>query len=304
MGDREHAQQAVIVGGIPVALGGQYKNGSVSMMIMRTSSVMGDMILPAIMRPKYFTVIITPASNMKKVLFFIFVTFAIIPIFAFANYEADIWSYVFHLEYKQGTLAVDSGAKYPYDSIPEEYNAQNNAALTDFYGIVVSVKNKEIGRFGFNTPATTVEALGKSIMSIHAPYFADANRVAFYQKGGKHLFDVSVKGSSFCNDDNVCNANVGENSNNCPNDCLAILNTPPPAAPPSTEVAPITPPTTPVVTTPSQETAPIEASGVVQKTETASPKVVFSPLNIMIFVGSALLLLLIVILLRIRKHMD
>lgn len=156
---------------------------------------------------------------MSKFLTFLGLAFLIPFTFTFANTVEENWVYVFHLQYKQGVLGVKEGIKYVYDSVPDLYTAQENSNQTDFYGIITSGRGKELARFGFNTPTTTVLALGKSVFNVRAPSYANADNATFYKKGGKKLFSISLKGSSFCNDDNKCNANVGENSQNCPNDC-------------------------------------------------------------------------------------
>ena len=157
---------------------------------------------------------------MKKDLFVLLLALTLPLSFASAMTDEGIWSYFFNLEYKQGVLAVDSSARFPYDPVPEEYSALSDPATSDFYGIITSGKGRELARFGFNKPETTVTALGKSVFVAKAPFFANADHASFYARGGKKLFTVSLKESSFCDDNNKCNSDVGENYLNCPNDCL------------------------------------------------------------------------------------
>ena len=218
--------------------------------------------------------------------------------------DSEYWSYQFHLEYDNGVLQVEKGVDYPYSSIPVEYRPQYDPTNADFYGVVVNIKNKEDARFGFMAPTTTVVALGKSLLSVWGPMFADADHVSFYTRSNKHLFDISVKDSSFCNDNNICDETIGENGRNCPNDC----HTPPP----SNQETIITP------TTPEPQSVPIIApsvaiepstqkeatTGGVLTISTPGTKIFFTPGVIIMLVGGMLLVILGIILLRIRKNMD
>lgn len=242
---------------------------------------------------------------MKK-LFTTLILLLVIPLAAVsANYEDDVWSYLFYLEYKQGIIAVQSGAKYPYDPIPDLFVSKYDPSTSDFYGIITSGKGAELARFGFNTPNTTLVAQGKSIMEVRAPYYANADHVTFYNKAGKRFFNISVKGSSFCNDNNICDARVGENYVNCPNDCEApeVLPTPTPSPTinPPINIDPAPQPPNPSVVV-GVET-PELMGGEITKTESTLP-ISFSPKMIILLVVSALLLIFGIILLRMRKHMD
>ncbi len=146
-------------------------------------------------------------------------TLFLAPLFVFANTEDDVWSYVFHLEYQNGSIVIAESAALPYSSIPVEFPPQSDVKSMPFYGEIISIRGKSLALFGFQSPTLINTATGVSPLEVRGPYFANADHVSFYKKGGKHLFDISVARSSFCNDDNVCNVNVGENYRNCPNDC-------------------------------------------------------------------------------------
>lgn len=215
--------------------------------------------------------------------------------------DDGIWSYDFHLEYKQGVLHAEKVA-YPYTPVPVQYIEAYKTLDADFYGVIWSIKNKEEARFGFMAPTTT-DAAGNSGFTVRAPQFADADHVSFYSKANKHLFDISVKDSSFCNDNSVCDENVGENGANCPNDChtitsppieLVVATTPPPTAIPV--VAPNVAPTPA-----TQQEAP---TNVVLTTNSPNTKTFFTPGVIIMLVGGLLFVVLGIILLRVRKNMD
>lgn len=216
---------------------------------------------------------------------------------AFANYDNDEWSYLFHLQYKEGVLGVNDSEKEPYTSIPQLFTATTDPATTDFSGTIVSGKGKKLATFGFNKPTSMVVSLGKSILDVRAPYFANADHVTFFDKRGKRLFDVSVRGSSFCNDNNICNANVGENSVNCPNDCASGEIIMPQIIPPPIEITVATTEETqnPPIATPTitkEEQSPATSTEVVQKK---------SPTTITLFVGGILLVLLSLVLIYLKR---
>jgi len=165
-----------------------------------------------------------PMTRVLRALFFL-VCFLILSVRQVcAGGFSEDWSYVFHLQYKQGLLSIQEGVKDAYDVLPESYGQLIDPARADYYGVIINFKKTEVFRFGFNKPTTPLDARGRSVFDIKALKFADADYVSFYAKGGTHLFDISLKGSSFCNDDNKCNSEVGEDYRNCPNDCSAPSN--------------------------------------------------------------------------------
>jgi hypothetical protein len=228
----------------------------------------------------------------------------ILPVFAFANIEDDVWSYVFHLEYSGASITVAQGAKSAYGSIPVAFTASLDPKTAPFYAEVVSVKGKTLTRFGI-PPATSIDtSSGKSPLELHGPYFADADHVAFYTTIGKHLFDISVRKSSFCNDDGKCNAPVGENYVNCPIDCPAPVNavipavdTPAPTSLPTTESpTQVVAPTAPVVATPTTDNSYVTTSEGVTQKSTTNTKAVLS------LVGGILIIVFALVVRRVRKN--
>lgn len=158
---------------------------------------------------------------MKK-LFALILALTLIAPFSFASafIEDDRSFYIFHLQFKQDVLSQNTDAKFAYDIIPGVYETTKSSG--DFYGEIVSGRKITLMRFWFDKPTTFVPAEGKSILDIRAPFFANADHVTFFSASGKKLFTISVSGSSFCNDNGVCNKDVGESSLNCPNDCPPI----------------------------------------------------------------------------------
>ena len=242
---------------------------------------------------------------MKKIILFLISSLFLPLSLAAASVDDDVWLYEFHLEYINGLIQPDKTAKFSYDALPMQYEPVADVNTSDYYLIVFNLRNKEESRVGFNNPTTTIVALSKSQIDVRAPYFANADHVGFYNKSGKYLFNISVKDSSFCNDNNKCDTVVGENYRNCPNDCH---NTPqvliPTVEPVVTTPEPITQPTITPSITPLPTRQGDTTIGGVLTTTTPSSKKIFTPGAIIMLVGGMLLVILGIVLLRIRKNMD
>lgn len=239
---------------------------------------------------------------MKKIITLIISLF-FVPSLSLAMVDSEYWSYQFHLEYTKGVLQVEKGVDYPYSPIPVEYHPEYDPAQADFYGVIINIKNKEDARFGFMTPTTTAVALGKSLVSVWAPKYADADHVSFYSKTNKHLFDISVKDSSFCNDNGICDENIGENGLNCPNDCHTnTISTTEPVVTttPEPEHVPVVVPSV----APEPSTQEKTSTGTLVTASTPVNKTFFTPGVIIMLAGGMLLAILGIILLRTRKNMD
>lgn len=146
-----------------------------------------------------------------------FVCFALI--FSLSSAQADQtpvqsgFYYVFHLFLNtSGQLVADHDFKFSYDVIPGQFN-QSVVGSSPYSGEIISSQNISEGQFKFDA------APGK--LSIPAPYFADAQKVVFYNAQNQPALTISVSDSSYCNDDGVCDAQRGESYQSCPNDCKA-----------------------------------------------------------------------------------
>ena len=241
---------------------------------------------------------------LKKIFTTLLFLACFVPMMASANVDDDVWIYVFRLEYRQAALVPEVGLEVPYDLIPTSFEEKVSASAGDYYGIILTAKGREDARFGFNKPTTQNVSSGKSLLAVRAPYFANADHVSFYSRDGKHLFDISVKGSSFCNDNNSCDTQTGENYLNCPNDC------PPPPPLPTT---PIPSPTVPTgstggetTTTPSlgPDPTPEPITDTVVKTPGSLPSLTISPVTIAVLVVSIIVLLILFVVWKVRKNMD
>lgn len=240
----------------------------------------------------------------KKISLFSALLF-ILPMFTFANIEDDVWSYVFHLEYRGGVIAVAEGANSPYSPIPVLFTPTVDADTSPFYAEIISVRGKTLGRFGIPPPTSIDISSGKSPLELRGPFFANADHVAFYSANKKHLFDISVRKSSFCNDDNTCNAPVGENYINCPLDCPLPANTvspvsgtpePPPTQPSITQE--VATQTTPTITPISAEAPYVTTS------EGATPKNTTNTKAVLSLVGGILIIVFALVVKKVRKNRE
>ncbi|MBI2064044.1 MAG: hypothetical protein HYT65_03585 [Candidatus Yanofskybacteria bacterium] len=121
--------------------------------------------------------------------------------------------YLFHFYYDNGQLFTDRDAKFKYDIVAEPYAASALKTADPYSGEILNFNNKILATFKFD------QSIVKGRMSIKGPYFADASEVNFYDGSNQLLLTIDVSGSSFCNDDEICNSDAGENSDNCSNDC-------------------------------------------------------------------------------------
>lgn len=166
---------------------------------------------------------------LKKIKIFIVVRVVLIVViflgymhFTFAQNEADfnVWTYLFHLYYDNGQLLADRDFEFKYDLVAEEFAPETTATSNSYKGEVVSGKDKILAIFNFDlkhgNPSFT-----KGKISVKGPWFANASQVKFYNSQGQLLLTLDIGGGSFCNDDDICNSDVGENYANCPNDCKA-----------------------------------------------------------------------------------
>lgn len=141
----------------------------------------------------------------------------------------DNFSYLFHIYYDNGQLLADRDFEFKYNLIAEEYVPEIIGAGSPYKGEIINVRGKVVATFNFD-PKSGNPAFNKGKISVRGPYFADASKINFYNDRGKLLLTLDVGSSSFCNDNDVCNKDIGENRDNCPADCKPKPTTTPPPA--------------------------------------------------------------------------
>lgn len=140
--------------------------------------------------------------------------------------QPEGFSYVFHLYYDSGQLFANRDLKYKYDVLPETFIPETFSTQFPYKGEIVNLKGEVANTFQFDPRRSNPQFL-KGTLSVKAPYVPDGQKAVFYNSQGQSLLSIFVSDSSFCNDDGVCNSDVGEDRKTCPNDCKAVILTPP-----------------------------------------------------------------------------
>ncbi len=133
-------------------------------------------------------------------------------------WSSQFYSYRFHLYYDNGQLFANRDFNFKYDIISDDFIPEVISTTHPFRGEIVSGKEEVLSSFRFD-PQKGNPVFKKGSIAVDGPYFANAAKVNFYNDKNQPLLSLDLSGSSFCNDDSVCNSDVGENYQNCPNDC-------------------------------------------------------------------------------------
>jgi hypothetical protein len=146
---------------------------------------------------------------------------------SFAAQDSGIYTYVFHLYLDSGKLVKDRDYQSTFDLIAEQYTPPVSTGPA-YGGQVISINGQTLATFQFYLG--DIAKTGKGKLSVYAPYYADAKTVNFLDPKGDILLAVNVAPAGpVCNDNGICNADVGENYQNCPNDCPPSSPTPTPS---------------------------------------------------------------------------
>src|SRR3989344_9696960 len=170
-------------------------------------------------------------SNLKNIILPILVILALMSPISFSRADSLLseeefpFVYLFHLYYDSGRLFADKDFEFKYDLIADQFVQPQLDTDTRYKGEVVSVSGNIIGNFKFDPP------VDRGKISAKGQHFSNASKVNFYNDKDELLLTIQVSESSVCNEDGVCGADTGENSQNCPSDCKitpAITITPKP----------------------------------------------------------------------------
>ena len=127
-------------------------------------------------------------------------------------------SYLFYLYYDNGQLVADRDAEFKYDIVAEIFVPETLNTQFPYKGEVINLKGEVAKTFQFDPRHGDPKFL-KGTLLVKAPYVSDGQKVNFYDGQGNQFFSIFVSESSFCNDDGVCNPDVGEDTKTCPSDC-------------------------------------------------------------------------------------
>lgn len=157
----------------------------------------------------------------------ILILFMVFPLssFAITASEEDRYVYLLHLYYDNGQLFADRDVEFKYDIVAEEFIPEILNTQFPYKGEVINFKGDVAKTFQFDPRRGNPNFL-KGTLAVKAPYFPDGQKVNFYDGQGNQLLSIFVSESSFCNDDGVCNPDVGEDIKTCPSDCKQALPVP------------------------------------------------------------------------------
>lgn len=135
--------------------------------------------------------------------------------------------YVFHLFYDNGQLLTNRDFEFKYDILIEKFEPEEDR-VGSFKAEILNFENKAVSNFQFD-PQRGDSNFKKGDIEVKGPYFAEAAKVNFYNQNNNLLLTLSVAESSFCNNNKICNSDVGEDSKTCPSDCAAPTSSPTPS---------------------------------------------------------------------------
>lgn len=175
--------------------------------------------------------------KLRIIVFGITCLFLLSTFFAYADEDRNplASSYLFFLYYDNGQIFANRDFEFKYDVIPETFVPETLNTQFPYKGEVINFNNQVVFTFQFDPRQGNPQFL-KGTLSVRAPYVPDGQKVVFYDSQGQSLLTIFVSESSFCNDDGVCNPDVGEDTATCPNDCK--IATPPPVGGPTAPTDP------------------------------------------------------------------
>ncbi len=166
-------------------------------------------------------------SMKKLILIILFSVLAPLVVFGEGVADKQVSSsvYLLHLYFDNGQLFADRDVQFKYDILSETFVPEILATQFPYKGEVVNLKGEVAATFQFDPRQGNPKFL-KGKISVKAPYVPDGQKGNFYNGQGNQLLSIFVSESSFCNDDGVCNPDVGEDNKTCPSDCKSSIITP------------------------------------------------------------------------------
>ncbi|OGN32159.1 MAG: hypothetical protein A3I92_00695 [Candidatus Yanofskybacteria bacterium RIFCSPLOWO2_02_FULL_43_10b] len=156
-------------------------------------------------------------KTIKKLFLILFLTLLSLGSVGAAQ-DDEVYTYVFHLYFDNGKLVADRDFKVSFDLIAQEFEGSDRIPGS-YYGEILSVTGRKLADFNVEIPSGTGIYYGAK-SSPQAPYFANAKRADFYDPLNEKLLSIDLAPfGPVCNEDNICNADMGETSLNCSSDC-------------------------------------------------------------------------------------
>lgn len=154
---------------------------------------------------------------MKKIIYLLVAAYVLVGTPAFGQDIDDHGylssSYRFYLYFDNGALSSNKDFTFAYDVVPvppTNIKGDYRVEIADILGRVVTVTY-------FDPIAARVA--GQEFIDVYAPYRPDGKEAVFYDHTDAVKLRISVRESSFCDDDAVCESEYGEDGNSCPHDC-------------------------------------------------------------------------------------
>src|SRR3989344_6697351 len=162
-----------------------------------------------------------------KIFPIVLILFLIFPLMSFAisQSDEDEYVYLFRLYYDNGQLFADRDVEFKYDIVAEKFVPETLNTQFPYKSEIINLKGEVANTFQFDPRQGNPQFL-KGTLSVKAPYVPDGQKAVFYNNQGDALLTIFVSESSFCDDDGVCNPDVGEDTKTCPSDCKQVLPVP------------------------------------------------------------------------------
>lgn len=150
--------------------------------------------------------------SMKKIITIAFVMALLLPVGAGAEAisykEAWAFLYDFPLSWDGSVLAPAQRYSLTTGDVP--VLPSGNWMLTLYDG-----KGRQLAQHRFDPAVLAAGGLGNLIV----PYFDNGTTARFTDAAGKTLFEVDLRGSRVCDDNDFCASGYGEDQETCPSDC-------------------------------------------------------------------------------------
>lgn len=159
----------------------------------------------------------------KKIIVFIWslvFIFSVVPAVKATVFDPSVWIYRFNLYYDQGKLFVDRDAPDSYDTDAGPFQSKEVGVADTYRLVLLSSSGKTLFELKFD-PQNGNPSFTRGSIKIEAPFFSEAKTVQFYDKNNVIALSVDLSATLFCNENNVCEAENGEDQLSCSSDCGA-----------------------------------------------------------------------------------
>ena len=162
-------------------------------------------------------------NSMRRFFIFIIICSTLLAGYVSAMvFDPADFTYVIHLYYDGKKFVPNSGSRFQYDIIGENFEQPAIATEKPYNGKLVSVKGTILASFVFD-PKYVDSPVGRGPVEVKAPYFANAKSINLFDDTGQLILTINVGETLVCNENNICDSEVGEDFLACPSDCKAQI---------------------------------------------------------------------------------